>query len=255
MGGAMVEGWRAGGLDLSGAVVIRPSGTPVDGVRTVRTLAEAGSVPKLIILGFKPQKLDEVAPELNRWVTSKATIVSILAGVEAETLHARFPKAGTIVRAMPNLPVAVRRGVIGLYSADADHEVRNQLAKLVGMLGWVAWLPDEAKYSALGAIAGAGPAYVARFIGALARAGEALGLDPAVAGPAALETVVGTSWLGTVTRESMDEIARRVASPKGTTEAGLAVLDGDHALDRLIADTIEAAADRGRQLAEEARRH
>ena len=253
MAGAMIEGWRSSDVDLSGAVAIRPSGTPVEGIRTVRRLSEAGSVPKLIILGFKPQKLDEIAPELAPWITSKATIVSILAGVEAASLRARFSKVGAIVRAMPNLPVAVRRGVIGLYSADADDQLRQQLSELFAVLGWAAWLPDETRLAAIGAIAGAGPAYVARFIRAFATAGEALDLDPGVAATVALETALGTAWLATATKEGMDDIARRVASPKGTTEAGLAVLDGDHALDRLIAATIEAAVKRGAELAAEAR--
>ena len=123
MGQAMVEGWRTAGVDLSSAVAIRPSGAPVQGLRTVSSLKEAGSAPKMVILGFKPQKLDEVVPELNPWLTSKTILVSLLAGVEAESLKRRFPKA-VIVRAAPNLPVSVRRGVVALYSSDAGDDVR-----------------------------------------------------------------------------------------------------------------------------------
>ena len=90
MGGAIVAGWRAAGVDLSNLVVIRPSGTPIEGVRVVRTFAEAGAPPKMVVLAFKPQKLDEIAPELRRWITSKCTVVSILAGVETESLRERF---------------------------------------------------------------------------------------------------------------------------------------------------------------------
>jgi pyrroline-5-carboxylate reductase len=253
MAGAMVEGWRGAGVDLSSAVAIRPSGTPVQGVRTVTTLAEAGNPPAMVVLGVKPQKLDEVAPDVARWITSKTVVVSILAGVEAATLRERFRNARAIVRAMPNLPVAVRRGVVALYSEDADEALRSQLSQLFLVLGFVPWTASESEFAGIGSVAGAGPAYVARFVDALAKAGVARGLDEGLARTVALETVLGTGWLAAATQESMADIARRVASPNGTTEAGLAILDRDHVLDALIGVTIEAAGRRGAELAAEAR--
>ena len=253
MGGAMVEGWRSAAVDLSNAVVIRPSGMPVPAVRTVQTFSEAGSPPRIAILAFKPQKLDEVAPQLSRFLSDSTIVVSVLAGVEAASLRQRFPAVAAIVRAMSNLPVAIRRGVIALYSEDADDATRRRIAELFAPLGFAPWMADEAKFAAVGSVAGAGPAYVARFVAALTKAGEQRGLSHEIASTVALETVLGTAWLAATTGETMDEIARRVASPKGTTEAGLAVLDHDGVLDELIAVTIQAAAERGRQLAEEAR--
>jgi pyrroline-5-carboxylate reductase len=239
-----------GGVDLSGAVAIRPSGTPVEGVRTVTSMLEAGLPPKLAILGFKPQKLDEVAPEFGRLLTEDTVVVSILAGVEAATLRSRFLRARSIVRMMPNLPVSIRRGVIALYSDDADDPLRTQLSELAAMLGYAMWTNSEATFGAIGSVAGAGPAYAARFIAALARAGQRRGVSESVAATIALETVLGTAWLGAASRQSMDAIVRRVASPNGTTEAGLAVLDPQ--LDDLVAATIDAAARRGSELAAEA---
>lgn len=252
MAGAMVEGWRSAGLDFGNAVVIRPSGTPVEGVRTVTRLADAGEAPKLVILGFKPQKLDDVAPELARWVTSRAIVVSLLAGAEAASLRQRFP-SGAIVRAMPNLPVAVRRGVIALYSEGADEAVRRQMSDLFSILGLTLWTETEKAFGAIGSVAGSGPAYVARFVAALAAAGVERGLPPQLASTIALETVLGTGWMAAASGEGMVSVARRVASPNGTTEAGLAVLDAEHALHRLVAATLEAATRRGAALAEEAR--
>lgn len=251
MGGAIVDGWRAAGLDLGPLTVIRPSGTPVEGARTVTAFAEAGPPPKLVVLAFKPQKLDEVASQLRSWLTAKTIVVSILAGVEAASLRERFPGTGAIVRAMPNLPVAIRRGVVGLFSEEADDALKQQLAELFAPLGFVPWMAYEAKFAALGSVAGAGPAYVARFIAALTKAGQKRGLSYEIASTLALETVLGTAWMAAVNGESMESVAKRVASPKGTTEAGLAVLD--QALDDLIAVTIEAAARRGAELAEQAR--
>jgi pyrroline-5-carboxylate reductase len=253
MGGAIVEGWRTAGIDLSSAIVIRPSGMPVVEVKTVTSFAGAGAPPRLVVLAVKPQKLDEVVPELRKWITSKTVILSILAGVEVASLRQRFPNAGAIVRAMPNLPVAIRRGVTALYTDDADEALKQQLGDLFAALGWAMWAADQTRFSAIGSVAGAGPAYVARFVAALAKAGEARGLSADTAATIALETALGTAWMAATTGESMDEVARRVASPNGTTEAGLAVLDREAVLDQLIGVTIQAAAERGAQLAAEAR--
>src|SRR6185503_9213334 len=89
MAGAMVEGWRSAGVELSQAVAIRPSGKPVEGVRTVQSVAEAGRPPKVVILGFKPQKLDEIAPQLAPRLSAQTVVISILAGVEARSLRSR----------------------------------------------------------------------------------------------------------------------------------------------------------------------
>lgn len=253
LGQAIVAGWRLAEVDLSAAVVIRPSGVAVDGVRTVSTYADAGPPPRLVVLAMKPQKLDEAAEQLKPWLTSKSTIVSLLAGVEVATLRERFPRAGAIVRVMPNLPVAMRRGVVALYTDDADEAVRAQLGDLFAALGYAMWMADEAKFAAVASVAGAGPAYVARFVAALAKAGEGRGLSRETAATIALETVLGTAWMAAGTGEAMDDVVRRVASPNGTTEAGLAVLDRDQVLDQLIAVTIDAAARRGAELAEEAK--
>jgi pyrroline-5-carboxylate reductase len=114
-------------------------------------------------------------------------------------------------------------------------------------------MTDEAKLAAVGSVAGAGPAYVARFIAALTKAGQKRGLTEEIAAVIARETVLGTVWMAGTTGEDMASIARRVASPNGTTEAGLAVLDREQALDALVSATIEAASRRGAELAEDAR--
>lgn len=253
MAGAMVEGWRKAGVDLSQMLAIRPSGKAVDGLRTVNALPDEPP-PALVMLGFKPQKLGEVAPELAPLLGPRTIVVSILAGVEVASLRRRFADSGPMIRAMPNLPVSEGRGIVALHGEEVPQDVHDRLTILFGCLGHAHWAKDEAELAAIGALAGAGPAYVARFIAALARAGEARGLAPGLAQAVALETVAGTALMAEARGEAMDEIACRVASPNGTTEAGLAVLDADEALDRLIAETIGAAARRGSELAEEARK-
>ena len=252
MAGAMVEGWRKAGFDFSDAVAIRPSGTPVEEVRTVTALPD-GPAPRLVVLGFKPQKLDEVAPELRSRLGRESIVVSLLAGAEAKSLRERFAEVRAVIRAMPNLPVSERMGVTALYSEDADADLRDEIGEWIGLLGLVHWCETQAEFGAIGSVAGSGPAFVARFIAALSHAGEGLGLAPQFALDLALRTVAGTAALAQSRGEDMASIARRVASPRGTTEAGLAVLDEERGLRGLLVRTLEASQRRGRELAEAAR--
>lgn len=249
MAGAMVEGWRRAGVLGEAILAVRPSGRPVDGATVVTDIPDAGE-PGFVLLGVKPQKLDEVAPILEPRVGPGTLLVSILAGVELASLRARFPRAGVILRAMPNLPVSEGRGVVALVG---EEPVIDDALALFAPLGLVHPAMDEAEFAAIGALAGAGPAYVARFTAALAKAGVERGLEPALASRIALETVLGTALMAEAGGETMAQIAGRVASPNGTTEAGLRVLDTDHALDRLVAATLAAAAARGEELAAAAR--
>lgn len=252
MAGAMIEGWRAGEVDLSGVTVIRPSGQKVEGVQTATDYPD--EKPRFVMLGFKPQKLDEVAPGLEPHVGPETALVSMLAGVTAATLRERFPRARLIVRIMPNLPVAQVQGVIGFFSSDGTAEELLPIRQLMARLGVVPWTETEEELGTIGAVAAAGVAYVARFADALAKGGENLGLRPNVARIIAEQTLVGTSDLAKATRESMSEIARRVASPQGTTEQGLAVLDAPDGLQPLVDRTLAAAIRRGQELAEEGAR-
>ena len=220
--------------------VIRPSGTPVEGTRTISELRRCRSTPELLVLGFKPQKLDEIAPELRRYLSAGTVVVSLLAGVEADSLRERFPGAAAIVRAMPNLPVAVRRGVTGLYSADAGDAVRDEIGNLFSALGFAMWMGDEAKFAALGAVAGAGPAYVARFIAALDQSGREARTHREIAEVIARETVLGTAWMAATDERGhgFDRPPRREPQWHDRSRAGGARPRAG-VLDRLVADTIE----------------
>ena len=249
MAGAMVEGWRRAGVDLSQAIAIRPSGHKVDGVTTLTELPASGT-PALVLLGVKPQKLDEVVPSLSKHLNQNTILISILAGVELNSLRSRFPSAGQVVRIMPNLPVSEGRGIVAIFDGN-PYDTPSVTDALFAPLGTVVRTTSEAELAAVGSLAGAGPAYVARFIAALAKAGVERGLDPALADCLALETVLGTATMAAARGEDMASIAHRVASPNGTTEAGLTILDAG--LYRLVSQTLEAASKRGAELAEEAR--
>jgi pyrroline-5-carboxylate reductase len=249
MGSAMVAGWLLAGEDPAGFTAVSPSGREVPGIRTVRQIAEIDRAPDRIVLGFKPQQLRALAPEVARWLNRETLLVSMLAGADMATLRGLFPAARAVVRVMPNLPVAVRRGVLPLFASDTGEALRSELQPWFSMLGFAPWCASEEEFGAIGFVSGSTPAYVARFIAAFAAAGEGRGLDPGVALTAAREAVLGSAWLAASTGEPMTELARRVTSPNGTTQAGLEVLDPE--LPDLIDRTLAAATRRSGELAAE----
>jgi pyrroline-5-carboxylate reductase len=253
MAGAMLAGWIESGIDAAHVTVIRPSGRPVaPGIRVVTEPPE-DEVPALVMLGFKPKTLDEVAPALAPALDERTILISILAGVEQASLRARFPAPQTIVRAMPNLPVRLRKGVTNLYSDSADPEALALVGALVAALGHAEWFDDEQLFQAAGIVTGAGPAFLFRFLEALAAAGEAAGLAPAQALRLATKMAEGSAALAAASQDDPRRLAERVASPGGTTEAGLQILDEDEALATLLRRTVEAGRRRSREMAAEAR--
>ncbi|MBN2970904.1 pyrroline-5-carboxylate reductase [Roseomonas aeriglobus] len=251
MGGAMLERWLAGGVVTPGQLlVIDPGAKNVPaGVRRVDA-APTDERPDILLLAVKPQLLDTVAPSLA--ACRPSLLISILAGVEAATIADRIP-ADTIVRAMPNLPVSLGQGVVALHSGTSDADARALAEALMAPLGLVEWLGDEALFHAVTALSGSGPGFVYRFIAALAEGGAALGLPADQARRFAIATVEGAAALARTSSDSPDTLADRVASPGGTTRAGLDVLDDGDALRTLAAATLSAAARRSEELAAAAR--
>jgi pyrroline-5-carboxylate reductase len=250
MAGAMLRRWLDAGLPPRTVTVVRPSGVaPAPGVRTVTAVPPREAPPRVLMLGVKPQKLDDVADMVAAAVGPETLLISILAGTELASLRARFPGAGAVVRAMPNTPVAIGRGVVALHGDRAP-----ELDALMAPLGLVEWIDDEDAFGLVTALAGSGPAFLFRFVSALARAGTDLGLDEAQALRLAVATVDGAAGLAAASDDDPAALADRVASPGGMTREGLNVLDEEAALDRLIRRTINATARRGREMAEETRR-
>ena len=251
MGGAMLAGWLASDLDLK-LTVVDPAVTEVPAeVRLLRQIpAERFDV---VLLGIKPQLLGEVARALAPVMQAGTVLLSILAGAELASLSGHFPVNGGIVRAMPNLAAAIGKAPIGLFGTDLTDKVHAAVTELMRPLGTPEWLAREADLDAVTALAGSGPAFVYRFIDALAAGGAALGLAPDQAQRLALSMVEGAALLAAGAGEPPADLAQRVTSPGGTTAAGLAVLDADMALERLLAATLRAARDRGAALAAEAR--
>jgi pyrroline-5-carboxylate reductase len=250
MAGAMLEGWLAAGADPRLITVVRPSGRqPAPGIRTLTALPE-DEVPALVLLGVKPQKLAEIAPLVAPALERETILVSILAGTSLAALRTLFPAPRAIVKAMPNLPVSLGMGVTELYADEACGEpAREVVERLMRALGHVEWFDDESLVGVASALTAAAPAFLYRFIDALAAAGEQLGLPAEQSARLAVTMAEGAGALAARSKASPRELARRVASPGGTTEAGLKVLDREDGLGRLVLRTLEASRRRGQEMA------
>ncbi len=252
MGGAMLSGWLAGGLAPGRFTVVDPllAEAPA-GIRLLRELP--GDAFDVVLLGVKPQLLGDVAPQLSALIGPGTVLLSILAGAELGSLAERFPDAGAIVRIMPNLAAAIGKSPMALFARGLDDAGTARVTALLQPLGTPEWLAEEGLFDLVTALAGSGPAFVYRFIDALAAGATRLGLPAEQAQRLAVATVEGSAALASASPHSPGELANRVASPGGTTRAGLDVLDHDAALAALIEATLKAARDRSAEMAREAR--
>lgn len=167
MGGAMLAGWLGGGVAPSCVTVVDPALAEAPaGVRLLRELPDEAF--DTVLLGVKPQLLDDVAPRLAAVLGSGTTLLSILAGVELDSLAARFPGAGALVRVMPNLAAAIGKSPIALFGRGLDQAGRDAVSALMQPLGQPEWLAAESDFDLVTALAGSGPGFVYRFIEALA---------------------------------------------------------------------------------------
>jgi pyrroline-5-carboxylate reductase len=253
MGGAMLAGWLSGGLDPARFTVVDPNlAEAPGGVTLLRELPEGWF--DLILLGVKPQLLGDVAPRLEALAGPQTVVLSILAGAELSSLAERFARARAVVRIMPNLAASLGRSPLALTGSDVSADLRASLDTLLAPLGTPEWFADDSQFDLITALVGSGPAFVYRFIEALADGAAHMGLPAEQAQRLSLAMVEGAAALAAQAEAGPRELARRVTSPGGTTEAGLRQLDADRALAALVEQTLRAARDRGADLAEAARK-
>jgi pyrroline-5-carboxylate reductase len=252
MGGAMLRRWIGAGMDPSRVTVITRSGTGApDGVRSLTALPDEDA-PETLMLALKPQQIDAAQALLASMRGAPRLLISILAGVDHATLSERFA-AAAIVRAMPNLPVAIGKGVTSLFTVAADPGAIAQAEALAAPLGHYEWIAHETQFDAVTALAGCGPGFVFRFADALAKAGAALGLPADQAARLAIATLEGSAIMAAAADVPPAVLADRVASPGGSTREGLNVLDRDDALVALLTKTLAASEARNAAMAAAAR--
>jgi pyrroline-5-carboxylate reductase len=255
MGGAMLEGWLGGGLAPAGLTVIDPHASESlqalaarHGFRLNPPMEEV-TPPEALVLGIKPQMLDAAADSLSAIAGPDTLVISILAGKTIANLAARAPHARAFVRAMPNLPAAVRRGVTGVAANAAVTAGQRALTTtLLEGIGQVEWVPDESFIDAVTAVSGSGPAYVFLLVECLAEAGVAAGLPADTAMRLARATIEGAGELLRQSDLPPATLRQNVTSPGGTTAAALGVLMGDHGLQPLMTRAVAAARTRAEEL-------
>jgi pyrroline-5-carboxylate reductase len=253
MGGALLTGWLAQGLDPARVGVIEPHASDeiralaAQGVKLNPAACSVGSVAALVV-AVKPQMFNEAAAQLKSFVGSDTLVVSIMAGTTIAALRAGC--GGAVVRAMPNTPAAIGRGITVAVAAEGvTPEQRATADALLRATGAVEWVDDEALMDAVTAVSGSGPAYIFLLAEELARAGVAAGLPAELAAKLARDTVAGSGEL--LHRSDLDAATLRqnVTSPGGTTAAALGVLMGENGLKALMIRAVAAATARSKELA------
>ncbi|PPD45349.1 MAG: pyrroline-5-carboxylate reductase [Methylocystis sp.] len=255
MGLAMLEGWATQGLCGEQVVVVDPNPSQrlrdLCAVRGFALTAEPrGGARDAVVLAIKPQMLEAGAAAAAPFTGSGSVVVSVIAGKRIVDICSRLTAAQAVVRAMPNTPAAIGRGMTGAFASPATNDAQRALAHaLLAAVGRVEWIESEELIDAVTAVSGSGPAYVFYLVECLAAAGVEAGLSPELAEKLARATVEGAGELlhrqGEASAQTLRE---RVTSPGGTTAAALGVLMADDGLAPLMARAVAAASKRAGEL-------
>ncbi len=256
MGSAMLSGWQENGITAAGVYIVEPMGPA--GVKQgagVHVVAGAedlpgGLDPEVVVFAVKPQQMAEVAPHYRRFVKPGTLFLSIAAGTPIRFFEERLSGDAAIVRAMPNTPAAIGRGITVACPNSRATAAQAALARtLLQAVGEAVIVDDEALLDPVTALSGSGPAYVFLLIEAMADAGVAAGLPRDLASRLALVTVAGAGQLALQSAEPPATLRENVTSPGGTTFAALQVLMAQGGMGDLMEKAIAAATRRSRELA------
>ncbi|MDD9717658.1 pyrroline-5-carboxylate reductase [Dinoroseobacter sp. PD6] len=255
MGSAMLQGWLAQGIAPGSVWVLDPkpsewlTGLAAQGLHLNAGVPEA---PAIALLAVKPQMMGDALGPVTALGGGATLVLSIAAGTPIRFFEAAFGPATPIIRAMPNTPAAIGKGITALVGNGAATEAHMALAEaLLSAIGQTVRLEGEHQMDAVTAVSGSGPAYVFHLIETLAAAGEAEGLPPALALQLARATVAGAGALAEAADEGPAQLRVNVTSPGGTTAAALEVLmDAETGFPPLLRRAVAAAAQRGRELAD-----
>jgi len=257
MGSALLSGWLERGLARR-YLVVEPAPVKSAMLRRpeVERLAAPEAIPSdfltgVVVLAVKPQVMHEVVPAYRRFAAQGALFLSIAAGKTLGFFARHLGERAAVIRAMPNTPAAIGRGIAVACPNAAVAPAQRALAeRILAAVGEVGWVEDEALMDAVTALSGSGPAYVFLLIECLAQAGVEAGLPEDLAQRLARATVAGSGELARLSSESAAALREAVTSPGGTTRAALDVLMGKNGLGRLMGRAVLAAAKRSRELAD-----
>lgn len=255
MGGAMLAGWLRSGVPASSVVVADPAPSPAmqsliaDAGATHVTAAPANLVASVLFLAVKPQVMGAVLPNFKSAIGPQTVVVSIAAGKTLAFLEEHLGQAA-MVRAMPNTPAMVGRGITGAFAnSRVSTDQRERVSALLRVSGPVEWVDAEADIDAVTALSGSGPAYVFYLVECMAEAGRKLGLPADLAMRLARETVAGAGELLHQSPDDASSLRQNVTSPGGTTAAALSILMAEEGMQPLFDKAIAAARKRAEELA------
>ena len=250
MGSAMLEGWLKRGVPASAVWVLDPHPSDWLKAQGVNLNAPLPAAPAIVLIAVKPQMMGAALPQIAAMGGGGTLFLTVAAGTRIATYEAVLGDRTPLVRAMPNTPAAIGRGITAICgNAHATGEDLVLAEELLSAVGQVVRLEGEHQMDAVTAVSGSGPAYVFHLIETLAAAGEAEGLSPALALQLARATVGGAGGLAEAAGESPAQLRVNVTSPGGTTAAALAVLmDEARGFPALLRAAVHAAAERGREL-------
>lgn len=250
MGSAMLQGWLSSGLSPSAVTVIEPN--PSDWLLKtgVRITTDLPPSPAMVVVAVKPQMVQDALPVLFAMGGGGTVFLSIAAGTTLATFQAMLGAGTPVIRAMPNTPAAIGRGITALIgNAAVSDDALDLGERLLSVVGQTVRLQREADMDAVTAVSGSGPAYVFHLIETLAEAGQAEGLSPELALQLAKATVAGAGALAEASEDSPSQLRINVTSPAGTTAAALEVLmDEETGFPDLMRRAVSAAANRSREL-------
>lgn len=253
MGGAMLSGWLARGLDPKRVAVIEPhpsadiNALSAKGVRLNPSPRDIGQVATVVV-ALKPQTFRDAGAALKSFTGSSTLVVSIMAGMTIASVSESC--GGSVVRAMPNTPASIGRGItVAVAASNVAAGQRDTADALLRAIGSVEWIEDERLMDAVTAVSGSGPAYVFLLAEELARAGVEAGLPVELATRLARETVAGSGELLHRSELASATLRQNVTSPGGTTAAALEVLMGADGMQSLLTRAVAAATKRSRELA------
>ncbi len=253
MGGAKLRGWLAAGVPASAIAVREPKPSP----EMAALLAQHGiaekhaSPPDVLVLAVKPQIMTQVLDDVAPLAGPHTAVISIAAGRTVASIARHFAQGAAIVRAMPNLPAEVGRGITAAFANPHVTAPQRALCeKLLRATGQAVWVEDEGLIDAVTAVSGSGPAYVFYLVECLAAAGRDAGLPADLAGQLARAMVEGAGELLHRSPLAPAQLRENVTSPGGTTAAGLSALMRQPGLEDLMRETVAAAARRSRELSE-----
>lgn len=250
MGGAMLSGWLKGGLSAASVWVTDPN--PADWLTAagVHINEDYPDAPAVALIAVKPQMMGDALPAVAALGGGATLVISVAAGTPISRFEEVFGPGTPVIRAMPNTPAAIGRGITAIIGNAGVTEAHLKLAEdLLSAVGQVVRLENEGQMDAVTAVSGSGPAYVFHLIETLAAAGVAEGLNPDLAMALAKATVGGAGDLAEQAEEDPAQLRVNVTSPNGTTQAALEVLmDEAEGFPALLRRAVKAAADRSKEL-------